>query len=94
MMGAGIDFGTSNSSVAIFDGERVVGVRVEAGPPHEVMPTALYLDRDRHAEIGTAAIEAYVRENAGRSVNLVSEVVGEIEMTFAGTDQTPLLGTR
>lgn len=89
-VGIGIDFGTSNSSAAIFDGEKIISVRVEPdGEPHDVMPTALYLDRDRQAEIGRAAIEAYVRENAGRSVSLVPEVVGEIEITFAGTSSTP-----
>ena len=93
MLGTGIDFGTSNSSAATFDGDQVVSVRIERTLPHDVMPTALYIDRDRKAAVGREAVETYVSENAGRSVNLVAETVGEIEMTFAGTDQTPPLGT-
>jgi hypothetical chaperone protein len=90
MIGIGIDFGTSNSSAAIFDGKTLHSVALEPdGEPDDVMPTALYLDRERHAEIGRAAIDAYVRENAGRSVSLVPEVVGEIEITFTGTSTTP-----
>lgn len=83
-VGIGIDFGTSNSSVALFDGEKLVAVRLELEEPAEVTPTALYLDRDLQAEIGRSAVETYLRENAGRNVELRPEELGEIVITTAG----------
>lgn len=87
MLGIGIDFGTSNSSVALFDGQKLVGVRLEPeSDAPQVMPTALYLDRELQAEIGRAAIETYLTENAGRTVILEAEDIGEITFTVSGGD--------
>ncbi len=88
-VGIGIDFGTSNSSAALFDGEQVTCMHVEpVGDDPEVMPTALYLTRQRGSAIGCRAIESYVRENVGRQVELSREKVGEIEITVAATSDT------
>jgi hypothetical chaperone protein len=83
-LGIGIDFGTSNSAVALFDGERVISIEVDRA--ETVIPTALYLDRNLRAEVGQAAIDAYLRDNSGRVVELVREQVGEIEVTVSGGD--------
>ena len=89
MLGIGIDFGTSNSSVALFDGNELRYAQLEPDiGPSEVMPTALYLDREFASTVGREAIERYVRENAGRTIELTREEVGEIEITVAGTDRT------
>ncbi len=77
MAGLGIDFGTTNSSVVLFDGQRftqIVGV----------MPSALYLDREFQADIGQPAIDRYLRENTDRVVELTAEEVGEVVFTVAG----------
>ena len=88
MLGMGIDFGTSNSSVALFDGREIRYASVdEASELAHVMPTALYLDRRRSGTIGQAAIDAYLRENTGRLVELRREEVGIIEITVAGGEQ-------
>ncbi len=86
MPGIGIDFGTSNCAVAIADedGVRHAALEPDSATP-EVMPSALYLARDRTQEVGYEAIDTYVRENAGRSIRLRREKVGEIEVTVAGT---------
>jgi hypothetical chaperone protein len=85
--GVGIDFGTSNSSLATFDGERVHYVSLEpSSQSQSVMPTALYLDRSLSATVGQAAVDAYTRDNAGRSIRLSREAVGEFEMTVAAQD--------
>ncbi|HSG91008.1 MAG TPA: Hsp70 family protein, partial [Pseudomonadales bacterium] len=83
--GVGIDFGTSNSLAAIHDG-RTHLVPLEATTP--VMPTATYMDRAFHTRTGEAAIEQYIEDNRGRTVELVSEVVGEASMLIgdAGAD--------
>jgi hypothetical chaperone protein len=88
VLGIGIDFGTTNSTVAVYDGERVTYLPLEPVEGGEVMPTALYLSRDRRAEVGRAAIDRYTSDNIGRTVQLTAEEVGAITVTVAGTDQS------
>ena len=89
-VGIGIDFGTSNSAAALFDGETVRGVELDAAAtvPGNVMPTALYLDRKLVATVGQPAIDRYIRENVGRKVTLRREEVGGFTITVADTDTT------
>lgn len=80
----GMDFGTTNSGLAIYDG----GVRLlpidPSNPfsPH-VVPTTLYLTRAYHTYIGREAIDQYVERNQGRPVRLRRERVGTISLTYA-----------
>lgn len=71
----GIDYGTSNSAAALFDGERVHLVKLEANS--WVMPSATYIDRDFKICTGQQAIDAYIESNTGRTVELSAEVLGE-----------------
>ncbi len=75
MMGVGVDFGTSNSTVAWFDGAELRFVRLEAAGP--ILPTAIHLSKEYVGSTGTDAIERYVRENTARLVHLVPEIVGQ-----------------
>jgi hypothetical chaperone protein len=84
MIGVGLDFGTSNSTAAWYDGTRLNYVRLEADGP--VLPTAIHLDRDFVALTGQAAIERYVEENRGRRVEMVAEVIGEAASSIGGAD--------
>ena len=79
-IGVGIDFGTTNSTVAVFDGERVSLVKLEMGDP--IMPSATYIDRELQTKTGQTAIDSYIRDNTGRTVELIPEVIGE-DHTFA-----------
>ena len=54
-VGLGIDFGTSNSTAAIFDGEKVTMVMLEPDSP--IMPSASYIDRDFVTSTGQDAID-------------------------------------
>ena len=64
--GIGIDFGTSNSAAAVFDGERVKLVQLSQLNP--IMPSANYIDRDFFSTIGQPAIDDYISDNQGRKV--------------------------
>jgi hypothetical chaperone protein len=75
MNGVGVDFGTSNSTVAWFDGHELRFVPLE--PPGPILPTAIHLSRDYVGTTGSEAIDLYVRENAARLVHLVPETLGE-----------------
>jgi len=83
-MRIGLDFGTTNSGAAVFDGQRV---RVFALDPASRDPTVvrstLYITRDHEIFIGQEAIDTYYRQNVGRPSKMVRHYIGEIEMTLA-----------
>ncbi|MEK9871919.1 MAG: hypothetical protein VW831_19530 [Gammaproteobacteria bacterium] len=58
MIGVGLDFGTSNSAAAWFDGKKVHLVQLEEGDA--IMPTATHLDRDLATLTGKAAVDQYI----------------------------------
>jgi hypothetical chaperone protein len=74
MIGVGVDFGTSNSTVAWFDGHQLRFVGIETNSP--ILPTAIHLSKDYEGSTGTEAIERYVQENTARLVHLVPEILG------------------
>ena len=73
--GIGIDYGTSNSVAAVFDGQKVHLVQLERHSA--VMPSATYIDRDFQIVTGQDAIDCYIESNTGRTVELSAEVLGE-----------------
>jgi hypothetical chaperone protein len=77
----GIDFGTSNSGVAVYDGQRVQLLPVD---PKNVIPevikTVLYVTRDYRASIGQEAVEHYYRDNVNRQRRFVKQWTGEIDV--------------
>jgi hypothetical chaperone protein len=83
-MRIGLDFGTTNSGAAAFDGQRV---RVFPLDPdsHDptVMRSTLYVTRDHQISIGQEAINTYYRQNVGRPSRMVRQYIGEIEMVYA-----------
>ncbi len=78
MIGVGLDFGTSNSAAAWYDGERVHMVPLEEEGP--IMPTATHLDRDLVTLTGEAAVSQYIDENRDRIVELTPEVIAKTSM--------------
>jgi hypothetical chaperone protein len=82
--GVGIDFGTTNSTAAVYDGERVFLVPLEGADP--IMASATYIDRDLHTSTGQGAIDRYIAGNTGRTVELIPEVVGETSSFVENSD--------
>jgi Molecular chaperone len=80
----GIDFGTSNSGVAVYDGQRVQLLPVD---PKNVLPevikTVLYITKDYRASIGQEAVENYYRDNVNRQRRYVKQWAGEIDVRGA-----------
>lgn len=74
-LGIGIDFGTTNTAAAVYDGDQVTLVELE--PSAEIMPSATYIDRDLQTLTGESAIQRYIQDNTGRTVELIPEVIGE-----------------
>lgn len=82
MIGIGIDFGTSNSAAAWYDGEHVHMIDLEVG--EAIMPTATHLDREFMITTGSDAVELYIEENRNRVVELTSEVIGRTAILTGG----------
>ena len=61
----GLDFGTSNSAVAVFDGS---GVRLLPIDPiaGDTLPSVLYVRRDGSTQIGHPAIQSFLADNRAR----------------------------
>ncbi len=81
----GIDFGTSNSGVAIYDGRQVKLLPIDKkNVLPEVVKTVLYITRDYRSLIGQEAIEQYYRDNINRQRRFVRQWAGEID--YRGAD--------
>ena len=80
----GLDFGTSNSGVALYDGQRVRLLPVD---PKNVLPevikTVLYITKDYRVSIGQEALEHYYRDNVNRQRRYVKQWAGEIDVRGA-----------
>ncbi len=76
----GLDFGTSNSGVAVSDGTQVKILPID---PHNILPevvkSVLYITRDQQVYIGQEAVELYYRHNVNRVRHYVKKWAGEID---------------
>ena len=76
-----MDFGTTNSGMAVFDGQRVRMLPLDsAGANPEVARTALYVTNDQTISIGRNAVNRYFDENVGRPIKMKKVWVGEVEV--------------
>ena len=74
-IGIGVDYGTSNSTAAIFDGNNIHLMPLEKTSP--IMPSATFIDKDFQITTGQDAIRSYIESNTGRKVELSAELLGE-----------------
>jgi hypothetical chaperone protein len=84
-LNVGIDFGTSNSGVAVYrDGQvQVLPIDGKNIVP-EVVKTILYITRDYRHFIGQEAVELYYKQNINRQRHFVQKWTGEID--YRGAD--------
>ena len=76
----GIDFGTSNSGVAIYrDGQVSVLPIDDRNVVPQVVKTILYITRDYRHLIGQEAVELYYKQNINRQRRFVKKWAGEID---------------
>ncbi|MBN2004691.1 MAG: Hsp70 family protein [Anaerolineae bacterium] len=90
-MRIGIDFGTTNSSVAYYDGERLHPIRLD--PINEnpfVLPSLIWIDRQYGIALGTAAAEEYLARETGRRSVWETRTVNAIEMIVGGAGSGPV----
>jgi hypothetical chaperone protein len=80
----GMDFGTTNSGMAVYDGQELRRLPLDpASENPRVVRTALYITNDQELFIGRDAIDRYFAQNVGRPTKLERVWVGEIEVRGA-----------
>lgn len=80
----GMDFGTTNTGAATFDGESIRLLPLDPNSPTPVTcRTAIYITRGRQYHLGSEALDTYYRQNIGRPTRFVKVRVGEIIQVFA-----------
>ena len=83
-MRIGLDFGTTNSGAAYYDGQTLKVFPVDPrSRDAQTVKSLLYITRDHEHSIGQAAIDLYFAQNLGRPIRLVRKPVGIIENYFA-----------
>ena len=76
----GIDFGTSNSGVAVRRGDQVYLLPIDRrNIQPEVVKRILYITRDHKYTIGQEAVELYYKQNINRLRHYVKKWVGEMD---------------
>jgi hypothetical chaperone protein len=77
----GLDFGTSNSGVAVWDGSQVRLLPLDRqNILPEVVKSVLYITRDYKYAIGQEAIRRYYQDNVNRQRHYVRKWAGEIDV--------------
>ncbi|MCL4803921.1 MAG: Hsp70 family protein [Anaerolineae bacterium] len=81
----GMDFGTTNSGMATYDGRAVNVLPLDPTAPNpRVARTALYITNEQAVTIGRAAIDRYFEHNLNRPVRIQKVWVGELEVIADG----------
>lgn len=90
-MRLGIDFGTTNSAIAFYDGNELVPVEVDAqNENHFVLPSLIFVDRAFQAVVGTDAAYQYLEHETGRYVRWEKRHLGQVDILVAGTGSSPI----
>jgi len=81
-MRIGMDFGTTNSGIAIYDGDEVQVLPLDPVAETAVMRSVLYITRDHEVHTGQRAIDLYNAQNTHRERRMVNKKVGHVRMDF------------
>lgn len=90
-MRIGIDFGTTNSSVAHYDGEKLTPIVLD--PVNEnpyVLPSLIWIDQEYQVRLGTPAADEYLARETGRRIVWAKKDAGAIEMIVGGSGSGPI----
>jgi hypothetical chaperone protein len=78
----GIDFGTSNSSIAVFrKGQLRLFDLDHRNLNAKVLPSFTYITKEYDAFVGVQAIETYLEQETGRPAVWEKRKTGEVEIT-------------
>ncbi len=90
-MRIGIDFGTTNSAVAYYDGTTLYPVNIDPGNDNSrVLPSIIYIKRDHKTSLGSAAAAEYLEQETGRRPVWERRHMGAIEIIVGGSGSGPI----
>lgn len=82
-MRIGLDFGTTNSSAAVYDGQQVRLLDLDlVNNNSSIMRSTLFITREGVPFIGREAINRFTEGNVGREIEYQWRYVGETELTI------------
>jgi hypothetical chaperone protein len=83
-MFVGLDFGTSNSSVGVFEDNRLQLFKLDSANVNPyVMPSYTYITRDQQIYVGVEAVQKFLEQETGRRPRWERRNLGVLEMTVA-----------
>lgn len=83
----GIDFGTTNSSVAIYDGREARALPLDSGNDSPTsLPSLLYISRDGDKIVGRAAADAFIARNVDREIKTRQVDLGVSVEAYVGAE--------
>jgi hypothetical chaperone protein len=89
-MWLGIDFGTTNTSAAVFDGHQLEYIPLDPqNNSQHNLRSMIYIDSQQKIRLGVDAVQTFLQEDTGRPVILEDKVVGTIENTVARQYRSP-----
>ena len=83
----GVDFGTTNSSVAVYDGHRAWALPLD--PENDLptsLPSLLYISRENEKIVGRAAADAFIARNMDREVKTKQVDLGVSVEAYVGAE--------
>lgn len=90
-MRIGIDFGTTHTSAAVYDGQQIHAIPLdrENNNPN-LLRSMLYITKEQQHFLGVNAVYTYLKQDTGRPVVYAEKYVGTIEYTVAQQGKGPL----
>ncbi|MFU8771039.1 MAG: Hsp70 family protein [Anaerolineales bacterium] len=91
-MFVGVDFGTSNSSIAVYNGDEIRLFNIDPlclNP--KVLPSYTFITKEHSTFVGIEAIENYLELESGRPAVWEKRKAGQVEVTVAGPGKGPII---
>lgn len=86
-MKIGIDFGTTHTSAAFYDGKQIHAIALdEENANPNLLRSMIYITREQHHFLGLEAVRTFLEHDTGRPVIYQEKMVGTITYTVASLD--------
>jgi len=86
-MRIGIDFGTTHTSAAFYNGETIHAIPLDRGNDNpNLLRSMIYVNRQQQIDLGVEAVKAFLEQDTGREVIFEEKVVGTLTNTVASHD--------
>jgi len=92
MTTVGLDFGTSNSSIALFRDGSIQMFPLDPGSLNtRMLRSFIFVTRSHDTHVGTAAVQQYLALETGRPVYWETRNMGQVQMVVGGGGSGPII---